>query len=247
MRALILLAAALLPATLPAQHAPDAALGDSIAGVVIPSIPGQPFTARVPIEWTEALAGGATITHALYLQVARDSQGRVRKAAYNIPPAAARDHAPLLEHISIYDPIIGISIRCKEDSHACIVRPYHPHPNQERVEAPVGLRPSGLRTLTRDRLGEQTMQGVRVIGTRETITTMIGAEGNDRPLVRSKTFWYSPDLQINVSLTRVDPKEGTQTLTFTDLTRTEPEAKEFAIPTSYKVFDQRQPAIAATH
>jgi len=84
------------------------------------------------------------------------------------------------------------------------------------------------------------MQSLRVVGTRESITTAAGARGNDRVLISSKDIWYSPDLQMNLSVGRNDPRLGQQTLTMTDLVRGEPDAKWFAIPADYEIIDARR-------
>jgi hypothetical protein len=66
--------------------------------------------------------------------------------------------------------------------------------------------------------------------------------GNERPLVSTREFWYSDELQTNLKVTRVDPREGTQAIWITDLSTAEPDPHLFEIPLGYSVRDLREPA-----
>jgi hypothetical protein len=81
---------------------------------------------------------------------------------------------------------------------------------------------------------------LNVVGTRETITINAGVLGNNKPLVSTREFWYSPDLQVNLSVLRKDPREGTQVIHVVDLSRTEPDPATFQVPAGYVVQDLRQ-------
>jgi hypothetical protein len=85
------------------------------------------------------------------------------------------------------------------------------------------------------------MDGLSVVGTRESITINAGVVGNNRPLVITNEFWYSPDLQVNLSVTRKDPREGTQVIHISDLSLREPDASLFQVPAGF-VVEGRGPA-----
>jgi len=91
----------------------------------------------------------------------------------------------------------------------------------------------------RQSLGEQTMNALPVVGSREISTTGTGVRGNSRILVSSKELWYSPDLKMNLSVIRKDPQLGQVTLTVTDLNRGEPDPSWFGVPGGYKIVDAR--------
>ena len=82
---------------------------------------------------------------------------------------------------------------------------------------PVGPIGDGKHYLSREDLGKNEVEGVETIGTRETVTTIAGAMGNDREVALSKEFWYSPKLAINLVVKRFDPVQGTQTFTVSNL------------------------------
>jgi hypothetical protein len=80
------------------------------------------------------------------------------------------------------------------------------------------------------------------VGTRETLTISAGAIGNNQPVVTTREFWYSSDLEINLSVTRKDPREGTQVLQLIDLSRSEPDPSLFQVPADFTVADARASA-----
>ncbi|HEY6370048.1 MAG TPA: hypothetical protein VIX37_05685 [Candidatus Sulfotelmatobacter sp.] len=81
---------------------------------------------------------------------------------------------------------------------------------------------------------------VEVLGTRETTTLKAGAVGNSQPLVTTREFWYSPDLQIILAVTRKDPREGTRVIRGVDLSRSEPDPAMFQVPAGFVVPDLRR-------
>jgi hypothetical protein len=103
----------------------------------------------------------------------------------------------------------------------------------------VGPIGDGKHYLSREDLGKNEVEGVEAIGTRETVTTSAGAMGNDREVALTKEFWYSPKLAINLVVKRLDPVQGTQTFTVSNLQLAEPDARLFTVPAGFKVIDER--------
>lgn len=66
-------------------------------------------------------------------------------------------------------------------------------------------------------LGTETMEGVQVDGTRMTITTPAGLEGNDRPLTRFCKHWLSPELKVTILSKCSDPRTGQTTMSMRNL------------------------------
>ena len=102
----------------------------------------------------------------------------------------------------------------------------------------------GKHYLSREDLGKGEIEGLETIGTRETITTNPGTVGNDREVTLTKEFWYSPKLGVNVLVKRMDPLQGTQVFTVSNISLAEPDARLFVIPAKYKVTDDRASAPA---
>jgi TonB family protein len=91
-------------------------------------------------------------------------------------------------------------------------------------------------------LGTQTIEGVQAEGTRSINTIPAGAIGNERPIEIIHERWYSPELQMVVLSRSVDPRMGETTLRLVNLSRGEPDASLFQVPSDYKV-DSSQPMI----
>jgi hypothetical protein len=91
-------------------------------------------------------------------------------------------------------------------------------------------------------LGTQQIESLTVVGTRETTVIAPGAYGNSQPIVTTKEVWHSPELDLDVSITRTDPRWGTQTRKITEIFRGEPDTEYFAMPADYKLLDNRPPA-----
>ena len=56
-----------------------------------------------------------------------------------------------------------------------------------------------------------------------------------KAVVVTREMWYSPELQVNLSVTRKDPREGTQVIQLVDLNRTEPDPATFQVPEGFVV------------
>lgn len=84
-------------------------------------------------------------------------------------------------------------------------------------------------------LGTQTMEGVKVEGTRTTHTIPAGEIGNDRAIVSTTERWYSPDLQMVIYSKTVDPQIGESTYRVANLRRDDPDPALFKVPAEFKV------------
>lgn len=84
-------------------------------------------------------------------------------------------------------------------------------------------------------LGTQTMEGVKVTGTRTTFTIPAGQIGNDLPIKIVTERWSSPALQTVVMSKRSDPRVGVTTYRLTNISLTEPSPDLFQVPSDYTV------------
>jgi uncharacterized protein YecT (DUF1311 family) len=207
-----------------------------VAGIYIPLVTGQPFHARIPVHVTRVLPDGTTVEQKYYTLAARDGIGREYREARDIVPADS-DREPPLMSTTVYDPKTSLRTNCNPVRRVC--QQFNFDPTSHPVDEPVGPSPDGKSVLTREDLGKKTMQGVEVVGTRETRTFAPGAFGNDKPVIVTKEYWYSPLLQFDLSLTRIDPRNGTQKLEVTDLKLGEPGPEWFALPDGYRMVQER--------
>ena len=221
---------------------PDAGMTSRVEGVETLPIPGLPFSATDRIVWTRPLEGGGTTTTYLEANVARDSQGRMYRERHRFGVEGASGASTMLESF-VYDPVSGTKTSCVYRTRRCAVTSYHPRPQHEIVS--VGASDDGLRRRTRENLGTKEIGGLPVMGTRETTTIEPGAVGNDQTLTTSREFWYSAELKTNLAVTRKDPREGTQVIQMTVLSRADPDPAVFAVPAGFAVRDVRRSAATA--
>ena len=88
-------------------------------------------------------------------------------------------------------------------------------------------------------LGKQMMEGVNAEGTRYASTIEVGAIGNDRPIQISSESWYSPDLQMVIMSKHSDPRTGDESFRVTNISRGEPAAYLFQLPTGYQITERK--------
>jgi hypothetical protein len=90
-------------------------------------------------------------------------------------------------------------------------------------------------------LGTQTIEGVMAQGERSTVIYPVGFFGNDRPVTTMSESWTSPELKITILSKNSDPRNGDSTTRLTNISRAEPDASLFQIPSDYQIVttDQR--------
>jgi hypothetical protein len=198
-----------------------------IEGIEIPPIPDAPFTAKVVVTWNKPLVGGGTVSRKYYTLVARDSQGRVRRETREFVPADSAAEPPL-RSFTILDPVSGTRTTCTKASMTCDASAFDANLFLTENAADRG-------NVGGESLGQRTIEGLPTTGTRETVSNVSGPRGSSRLAVSRTEAWYSPDLQIDLSVTRTDPQSGVVTLDVTELLRAEPGSTWFAIPSGYTV------------
>jgi hypothetical protein len=218
------------------MRAPDRGTEVRVHGIQILPAVGKAFSGRDHIEWTRKLEGGSVIASELYAFLARDSEGRIYREHVSFVPANSGQHSRRRE-IDLLDPVAHTRTVCMIASRRCTISNYRA--SAKFVPPQVGPQANGTRYLAREPLGSDVIDGVNVVGSRETLTINAGVLGNMQPLVITKEYWYAPDLEINLLTTRKDPREGTQTIHVIDLSRTEPDPRIFQVPANFVVEDIR--------
>ncbi|MGB8063853.1 MAG: hypothetical protein WCF26_18310 [Candidatus Sulfotelmatobacter sp.] len=214
----------------PQDSASVGAVRTRIEGIEIPSIPNAPFTAKVVVTWNEPLVGGGTVSRKYYTLVARDSQGRVRRETREFILADSNAEPPM-RSFTILDPVSATRTMCTKATMNCATSAFY-------AQTPMGAADSALSdsgNVTRENLGQQTMNDLPVVGTRETESNVSGSGGSSRIAVAHTDFWYSPDLRMDLSVLRSNPHLGEVTLKVTNLVRGEPDASWFSVPSGYQV------------
>lgn len=219
------------------------------------TVTGQPYSAQAITETTQVLSDGNRIDRKEAAQVYRDSMGRMRRdlAVNAIGPWSSTGGPQQM--VSIFDPVAGVNYMLnvqEKKAYKMVPPPKPPAGSGEMVTenrvfvAGGGMGgPGPMMTFmeknaeagnrTQVSLGTQEIEGVLAQGTRVTETIPAGKIGNEKPIVITDERWYSPDLQVDVLVKHSDPRMGDVVYRLTKLSREEPEASLFQVPTDYTV------------
>jgi hypothetical protein len=197
-------------------------------------VTGAPMTAVIDSTHDSTLSDGNTIHRDNQSTVYRDSLGRVRREVsfeFATPSTGATKGTMII----ITDPVAGTRYILNPQNKTAHQMPMHPpKPPAGAADSERPAKPSDANVATAD-LGSKTILGLATTGTRVTRTIPAGEIGNAKPIEVVTERWYSTDLQIPMSVTHTDPMMGTMTTQVTSVTRGEPSASLFQVPSDYKV------------
>ena len=206
-------------------------------------VTGAPMTAVIQTTHDSTLSDGNTIHRDNQSTVYRDSQGRVRREVafeFTTPSTGANKGTMII----IMDPVAGyryILNPRNKTAHQMPLRPPRPPagagPGMGAGAADVGdlpMKQNEANVATAD-LGTKTILGLQATGTRVTRTIPAGEIGNAKAIEVVTERWVSNDLQIPLLMTHTDPMMGTMSSQVTSVTRGEPSASLFQVPSDYKV------------
>ena len=91
------------------------------------------------------------------------------------------------------------------------------------------------KSVNKESLGKQVIEGVEAEGTRLTRTIPAGEIGNEQPINIISEMWYSNDLQVIVMSRHSDPRFGETTFKLTGINRSEPAKALFEVPSDYTI------------
>ena len=213
-------------------------------------VTNAPYAGTFTSSSTEKLQDGTVITHSSTRTAERDSLGRTREEV--TMPARGTDgktHTMIL----IMDPVARTVTQLRPDQKIAVVHAL-PAPPQGAAagwghRGPDGPSPDGpangadgkskgrhedKNVVTAD-LGSKTIDGVVATGKRVTRTIPAGEMGNATAIVSTHEEWFATDLKIELSRSDVDPFRGTRTTAVSALTKAEPDAALFKVPSDYTV------------
>ena len=198
-------------------------------------VTGAPMTATISVTHDQTLSDGNTIHTENQSTEYRDSQGRVRKEVpFKLATPATGVTAGTM--VIIMDPVAGKRYVLNPQKKTAHEMPLHP-PQPHGVDLIGGgpLAKASEENVATEQLGTKTILGLAATGTRVTRTIPAGQIGNTKPILVVTERWVSTDLQLPLSMTHTDPMMGNMTTTVTSVTRGEPDASLFQVPSDYKI------------
>jgi hypothetical protein len=196
-------------------------------------VKASPFSAQTSVETTQTLPDGNVINRKVAGAVYRDSQGRTRheETLPAIGPFAASGNAPHAAFIN--DPVAGVHYVLEEDHK--VARKFTPVNKSDVTRDHPHNRPANNAEETTESLGTQTINGVAATGTRITRTIPAGKIGNEKAIQIVTEKWVSSELQTTVMVKHSDPRNGTMVFQLQNISRAEPAATLFQVPSDYSV------------
>jgi hypothetical protein len=238
-------------------HGPGGGFGGAIfheeVGLGDKVVTGAPMTATVTVTHDQTLSDGNTIHTDQQSTEYRDSQGRVRREVpfKLVTPSTGATQGTM---VIIMDPVAGKRYVLNPQNKTAHEMPLHPPKppagasgDQITVATGVGTEAAGVKldeSVNTESLGTKNILGLPAQGTRVTRTIPAGQIGNTKAISVVTERWMSNDLQIPLTTSHSDPMMGTMTMTVTSITRGEPDASLFQVPSDYKVETGRGPGDA---
>jgi hypothetical protein len=198
------------------------------------TITGSPLSGDIVTSRDTTLADGNRIHNESTTKVYRDAQGRVRRDV-GVDLATPATGNVKRSMVVISDPLAGKRYMLNPDNKTAREMPMHgpKHQGEEHMKAMGGPAEPG--PITKEQMGTKSVNGIQAEGVRVTRTIPAGAIGNDKPIEVVTERWYSTDLQIAVMTVHTDPMMGTVTTKLVNVTRGDPDASLFQVPSDYKV------------
>jgi hypothetical protein len=205
-----------------------------MAGVFVTAIPGVPLTAVVELQSAQNLADGSTNVKRTINNIAGDLQGRIYNERRRwIDPAVPGP--PKLLSFHIYDPLARLNVFLDPATHLARKVPRWPGQLADRE---LGAARTSNSLITQEDLGTQSMENVSVHGVRRTTTVPATVSGTGKPVMVTDETWYSEELHLDMLIKHDDPRTGQQTVTVTQVDRSEPNPTMFQIPDGYRLVDE---------
>lgn len=209
--------------------------------IFVPPIASAPFTLTLSADWSRPLPNGGSVTLANQRHIARDSHGRIYQERWILVPKGGPMKSAM-NLVQIADPDKHTLYNCFTATRICELKTftllstanYEPHIG---ISGPLA---NDFGTREVENLGVADTAGVPTTGTRTTLTINPGQLGNDRPMVTTREFWYSPHLGLNLLSDVDDPQNGHQTFRASDITTSEPDPRLFDLPSGYRIADVRK-------
>jgi hypothetical protein len=220
---------------------------------------GAPFSSVAERRRIQTLANG---THIDLLETVtrtyRDSQGRTRTEFIAVKPGASP--VDKSDFATISDPVAGKIYSLNLRNHSCAAMQYFGASSSVMVTPSINMPGSSSSTVgawlmsatnpsfnpgqgphpdaATTSLGDDTIFGVPVTGTRITMVFPVGLVGNDQPITVTRETWESRDLHLILLSKSDDPREGETTVRVTQLDRTEPDPSLFQVPSDFTVVEK---------
>lgn len=205
---------------------------DAAYNIDEPVVKGLPYSGEgittVKLTMFDGTKQERTVTARLY----RDAAGRVRREQTVVGLEALDPSNDFRAVVTIVDPVAGVLYSLNPGSRTAV-----------RLSLSLlgsGTKPLGMpieypkKELS---LGVKDIDGLSAKGQRTVTTIPAGQAGNDRPIEIVDERWESTDLKVLLRSLHRDPRSGDIEYALTKISRAEPPASMFTVPSGYAIKD----------
>lgn len=218
------------PAPEPVGEIPDVAANPGIDNMYVPPIAGQPFTGKSVVSRSGLDGSNA---HTMFISMlARDSKGKIYFENRRLIDPNGEPQPRW--YFIVIDPNEKTRTICYVSTKSCRVNSFRRISFGQPEESPEAPRASTFQSVS---LGSSVIDAIAVEGRRETTYVAAGAYGNRQPLLITREIWHSPELHLDISITKTDPRSGIQARKIEIVSRNEPDPDYFTIPSNYAQLD----------
>jgi hypothetical protein len=213
---------------------------DLLTGMTVGSLPGYPISATIEVENVRYDSSGKTVTVRFRSKMYRDSKGRTR-LEWDMTPLGETPKAGWFS-IEIYDPTTRTSMHL-QPSEKTAFKGHLPAPDEKPQQVcrpsdlpridPKELARIAIPQVSQTEISHDVVDGMAVRHGRESIIFPHTPSAKNASYVTD--YWFSQELQAYVLVKRSGPGKSQHVIKLTDVTRAEPDASLFAIPSDYAV------------
>jgi hypothetical protein len=197
----------------------------------------KPFSADIVIQDNRRLFDGTIVTKEVNGAVYRDGAGRTRREQ----PLGSVGGVNLLGSDNKPQKMVFINDFGTKTQYFLDLNNKVAHRHSiDAMRTPIAEN-DGPPDAVSESLGQKTIEGVAVEGTRTTFQIPAGQLGNASPIEVTTERWYSPDLQLVVMTRHIDPLAGEHIFKLVNIRQAEPAVELFVVPAGYKVEEGRAP------
>ena len=233
----------------------DAAHPHELVSIAVPPIANVPFSLTLNTNWKPPQGMVRRINNNPEYnsrRIMRDSAGRIYEERWSFIqnpqpyPAGIYGPSPLPppsqeSYIQISDPVAHTYYNCSVAERICTLTEYRGSADaiyKPDVAAHKTLPDGSVQTA--QPLGSKRVEGLDAQGYRVITANSSGPAGNNGQIADGRTFWYSPQLGIDLISNVTSRASGEERFLVTHLKTADPDPKYFSPPAGYRIVDQRQ-------
>jgi hypothetical protein len=217
--------------------------GDNVVmGMSIGSLASYPVAATIDAENTRTDSHGKTVITRFRSKIYRDSKGRTR-LEWDMTPLD-EPPKPGWFMVEIYDPTIRTGLHL-QPSIKTASKIYFSAPDEKPQQVckdsdfpeidPKALAQFAIPQVSQKELAHDVVEGMVVRHGRESVKTPPNSSWKSPAYATLTDYWFSQELQFFVLVKRTGPGKSQHTVKLSDISRAEPDASLFALPSDYQV------------